>query len=132
MRILERRRRVRGIARLAKDEIIRVDPEAGGVVLRAMSGTVWATQAGDRADHVLRAGDRIHLGGRGRVVLWAFEPAAVDVDAVPDTPSTPSEPAAVDVDPVPDTPAVPDTPSTPSTPRSTPRDRGRDVPSAAA
>jgi hypothetical protein len=86
MRIDERGRLARRTARLARDEVVGIEPGAGGVVLRALAGTVLATQAGDPADHVLEAGGEVHLAGRGRIVLWALEPAAVEVhpaEAVP-------------------------------------------------
>jgi len=79
MRNGERRPLAPRTARLDKDEILGLDPGPDGVVLLGLAGTVWATQAGDRADHVLEAGAALHLPGRGRVVLWALEPAVVEV-----------------------------------------------------
>jgi hypothetical protein len=72
--------RDRGTARLARDDVLGLDPGPGGVVLRGLAGTVLATQAGDPEDHVLEPGVAVHLPGRGRVVLWAFEPATVAVE----------------------------------------------------
>jgi hypothetical protein len=86
MRIRERRAPGPRTARLAKDEILGLDPGPDGLLLRVRAGTVWATQEGDRADHVLRAGLELRLGARGRVVLWALEPAAVDLEPAPDLP----------------------------------------------
>lgn len=38
----------------------------------AIDGTVWVTQAGDPRDHVLHPGERLALGGRGRVAIQAL------------------------------------------------------------
>lgn len=79
MRNGERRPPAPRTARLDRDEILGLDPGPEGVVVRGLAGTVWATQSGDRVDHVLGAGEALHLPGRGRVVLWALEPAVVEV-----------------------------------------------------
>lgn len=69
-----------GARRLAKDATLRLDPGPGGLVLRGIAGTVLATQSGDPEDHVVEAGGVVRLGGRGRVVVWALEAAAVTVE----------------------------------------------------
>ncbi|HSB19427.1 MAG TPA: DUF2917 domain-containing protein [Anaeromyxobacteraceae bacterium] len=75
----ERGRVARGTRRLARDDVLAIEPGPGGVVLRALAGTVLATQSGDPQDHVLEAGASVCLAGRGRIAVWALEPAAVEV-----------------------------------------------------
>lgn len=70
-----------GPTRLAKDATLRLDPGRRGLVLRSLAGTVLATQSGDPLDHVVEAGGAVRLGGRGRVVVWALEPASLAVEA---------------------------------------------------
>ncbi len=41
--------------------------------LFVQDGEVWVTQAGDRIDHIVRAGERLPLARAGRVVIQATE-----------------------------------------------------------
>ena len=43
------------------------------------AGHLWITRAGDRDDHLLRAGESCVFKGAGRVVIEALENAAVTV-----------------------------------------------------
>ena len=71
----------RELTRLARNATLRLDPGRSGLVLRSLGGTVLATQSGDPEDHVVEAGGAVRLAGRGRVVIWALEPASVAVEA---------------------------------------------------
>jgi hypothetical protein len=43
------------------------------------SGLVLLTQAGDTADHVLGAGEELHLRATALVAIWALEAAQIAV-----------------------------------------------------
>jgi len=68
---------------LARDGTLRVRPGRGGVVLRADRGLVLVTQAGDRDDHVLEAGEEVRLPRGGLVVAQAFEASRLVVEGAP-------------------------------------------------
>ena len=42
-------------------------------VVTAVVGTIWVTQAGYGRDHILRSGERLVLGGRGRIAIQAID-----------------------------------------------------------
>lgn len=50
-----------------------------GAAVYCRRGTLWVTQAGDAADHVLREGERFAPAPTGGVVVQALEDAAVEV-----------------------------------------------------
>ena len=52
---------------LARGELMRVDGEKGGVVLRCTSGIIWLT-SGDGRDYLLSAGKSFAVGARVVVV----------------------------------------------------------------
>jgi hypothetical protein len=54
-----------------------------GTVICVEEGSVWLTQCDDLHDHVLRAGHRFVLNGRGLTAVQAFEPAVVRLQARP-------------------------------------------------
>lgn len=52
---------------------------SGGDTLTCHEGRVWLTREGDSADHVLKAGDSVSLGGAGLVVVQALRPARISL-----------------------------------------------------
>ena len=59
---------------LAQGELIRLDGEKGGVVLRCTSGTIWLT-CGDGRDYLLSAGNSFELAARQVAVAEALQTA---------------------------------------------------------
>ena len=55
-----------------------------GIDLRVRSGEVWITRQRDQEDHVLRAGEELRSDWRGKLVVYALSPAAVEVAPLPD------------------------------------------------
>ncbi len=47
-------------------------PAGGAPTVRVIRGVAWATQEGDRRDHVLRVGQEVVLARHGRVVVQAI------------------------------------------------------------
>lgn len=65
-----------GAVRLARDEVWGVYTHGGEPwVLTCAEGLLWLTREGDSRDFVLRAGDAVHLGSAGHVVVQALRPA---------------------------------------------------------
>jgi hypothetical protein len=62
---------------LPRDATLRLG--RGGIVVRAQRGTVLVTQAGDRDDHVLEAGDELLVPRGGLAVAWALTAAELRV-----------------------------------------------------
>jgi hypothetical protein len=63
---------------LASGQAVRLP--AGAAELAVMRGVVWLTQEGDRADHLVAAGETLRLRGTGSVVIEALghgDPVAV-------------------------------------------------------
>lgn len=48
--------------------------------VRCVSGTLWATQAGDIRDHLASAGGSLVLRGRGRIVVTALADAVLRLE----------------------------------------------------
>ncbi|GAC1450916.1 MAG: hypothetical protein PVSMB11_12040 [Desulfuromonadaceae bacterium] len=59
---------------LAQGELIRLDGEKDGVVLRCTSGTIWLT-CGDGRDYLLSAGNSFELAARRVAVAEALQTA---------------------------------------------------------
>jgi hypothetical protein len=47
-------------------------PAGGSPTVRVIRGVAWATQEGDRRDHVLRGGQEVVLARHGRVVIQSI------------------------------------------------------------
>ena len=54
---------------------------ARGALVRCLEGLVWITQDGDRADHVVGAGDWFRVDRDGAVVVQATRPARVAIES---------------------------------------------------
>lgn len=67
--------------RLEENAAMELSREEGAHLVRVHHGTVLVTQAGDREDHVLEAGQELLLRPRGRAVAWAFTEAAISMVA---------------------------------------------------
>jgi hypothetical protein len=50
-----------------------------GIDVRVRSGEVWITRQRDEEDHVLHAGDELKSDWRGKLVVYALSPAALEV-----------------------------------------------------
>jgi len=50
-----------------------------GLVVRVRDGSLWITQTGDSADHVVRAGERFVAERAGRLVVSAFGHSEVEL-----------------------------------------------------
>lgn len=59
---------------LSQGELIRLDGEKGGVILRCTSGTIWLT-CGDGRDYLLSAGNSFELAARQAAVAEALQAA---------------------------------------------------------
>jgi len=68
---------------LDRDATVRLHAGPGGVVVRAVRGTVLVTREGDLEDHVLEAGETLLMTGKGLVVAWALAPAFLTVEHAP-------------------------------------------------
>jgi Protein of unknown function (DUF2917) len=71
----------RTAVQLAAGQLWSFDPAEPETILRCVAGGCWATQAGDYADHHLRAGDELALRSRGRVVVQALAPTTLHLRA---------------------------------------------------
>ena len=69
------------VIQLATGQVWALDPPDAATLVRCVSGRCWLTQAGDSADHDLRAGDERLLQARGRVVVQAISPTELQVCA---------------------------------------------------
>ncbi len=65
-----------GAALLRKSQPWRIDTTAPGLRLRVLEGVVWITQTGDRADHLLAAGEVFRTTRPGRIVAESLSPHA--------------------------------------------------------
>jgi len=54
---------------------------ARGALVRCLEGAVWITQDGDRADHVVGAGDSFRVDRDGTVIVQATRPARVAIES---------------------------------------------------
>jgi hypothetical protein len=73
------------IARLAlrpRDTLI-LDA-ARGALVRCVEGLLWITQDGDRADHIVGAGDSFRVDRDGSVIVQTFRPARVAIESPSD------------------------------------------------
>lgn len=61
---------------LARRELLALE-HARGFVVDCVEGELWITADGAAGDTLLRAGERLHLGGSPRVVISALRPAVV-------------------------------------------------------
>jgi len=59
---------------LSQGELIRLDGEKDGVILRCTSGTIWLT-CGDGRDYLLSAGNSFELAARQVAVAEALQAA---------------------------------------------------------
>lgn len=60
--------------------------DAAGLLLECLSGGVWATFDGDRADHFLQAGERFFVATSGQAVIQALGDSEIVLFArVPET-----------------------------------------------
>ena len=59
---------------LSQGELIRLDGEEDGVILRCSSGTIWLT-CGDGRDYLLSAGNSFELAARQVAVVEALHAA---------------------------------------------------------
>lgn len=71
---------------LARSETLALS-RAAAAAITVLSGSVWVTRAGDRHDHVLRAGDSLRLGGDGSAVLMGLACARLLVESPRRAPS---------------------------------------------
>jgi len=67
---------------LAAGELVRL-PAGACATIVCSRGAVWVTQDGERRDLVLSAGQSAELGDRGLVLVQAFEPSRIRVQAAP-------------------------------------------------
>jgi hypothetical protein len=78
---------------LSADETASLPALRGELLLRVDRGLVVVTREGDLDDHVLRPGEALRLPRRGKVVIWAIEPALAEVRSLggvrPGRPSPP-------------------------------------------
>jgi hypothetical protein len=69
------------IARLALRQRDTLTLEAArGALVRCLEGLVWITQDGDRADHIVAAGDSFRVDRDGSVIVQATRPARVAIE----------------------------------------------------
>jgi hypothetical protein len=70
------------IARLALKPRDTLTLEAArGALVRCLEGLVWITQDGDRADHVVSAGDSFRVDRDGSVIVQATRAARVAIES---------------------------------------------------
>lgn len=67
---------------LAAGELLRL-PAGACATIACSSGVVWVTQDGERRDLVLSAGESAEIGDRALVLVQAFEPSLIRVQAAP-------------------------------------------------
>ena len=76
------------IARLALKQRDTLTLEAArGALVRCLEGLVWITQDGDRADHIVSAGDTFRVDRDGSVIVQATRPARVAIESPRETAS---------------------------------------------
>jgi hypothetical protein len=64
---------------LRTDEVVGFRPGTKAREVLCQAGLCWVTQEGDPEDHVLRAGETLHLHPRGKVVVFGLEESEVTV-----------------------------------------------------
>jgi hypothetical protein len=69
---------------LGRDQTVRLQQGARGILVRADRGTVLLTREGDREDHVLEPGESLLVSGPGLVIAWALAPAHLTVEQAPE------------------------------------------------
>ncbi len=62
--------------RLAGRKLVRLH-DASGSTVRAIDGSVWITQEGDRRDIVLGPGESFTVDRHGAALVWPFDDAVV-------------------------------------------------------
>ncbi len=65
---------------LAPGQLLTLDGARGARIV-AREGTLWVTEEGDPADHIVRAGESRVLRGRGRALVEALRRAWVAIAA---------------------------------------------------
>jgi hypothetical protein len=63
---------------LETGEVLSLD-DARGACIRARTGTVWVTEEGSRADHIVGPGDTLLVESRGRTVVQALQTAWISI-----------------------------------------------------
>jgi len=53
--------------------------DAEGTRIVARRGTVWVTEEGDRADHIVSAGESLVVAHPGRTLVQAMRPARIAI-----------------------------------------------------
>lgn len=70
-----------GLIALTPGQVWSADPAPGRELeLEVTAGEVWVTQAGDRIDHIVRAGERLLLSRAGRIVIQATQGSMLRID----------------------------------------------------
>jgi hypothetical protein len=67
------------VLELERNEARALPTSRNGLRVRVRRGTLVVTQAGDREDHIVRAGEELALPPGGLVVAWALTPSAIAV-----------------------------------------------------
>ena len=67
---------------LATGQVVTLD-DAVGARIRARFGTLWVTEEGDTADHIVGAGDVRVIAHEGRTVVQALAPSWLSIDRSP-------------------------------------------------
>jgi len=65
---------------MPRGSTLRID-DGAGVMLNVWEGELWLTEEGGRADHLLRAGQWIHLARGGATLAHAFRRCVVSLTA---------------------------------------------------
>lgn len=63
---------------MRRGDVVRL-ADAEGATVECAAGTIWVTRDGERADHVLSAGEQVRVEGPGLVLIQAFAPSQVAV-----------------------------------------------------
>jgi hypothetical protein len=62
---------------MKRNDVVSLSRGLRGITVRCDDGTVWVTVAGDSADYILSAGNKITVSRRGNVVIMAEKNSAV-------------------------------------------------------
>ena len=79
------------LVRLETGQVISLD-DAWGMRIRARIGTVWVTEEGDIADHIVGPGDARVVAHGGRTVVQALAPSWISIEG--DAANDPTQTAA--------------------------------------